>query len=84
MTSLTKRLTGKSTGQAMEYKEESVHNVPAAAQNAIVFIVKKVEDSILHIMTMPVIITPPSAMPKTPVANPLGTLLRAPNALVIK
>ena len=28
MTSLTKRLTGKGTGQAIEYKEESVHNVP--------------------------------------------------------
>ena len=55
MTSLTKRLAGKGTGQAMEYKEESVHSALTIAPNAIVFIVKKVEDSTLWVMTMPVI-----------------------------
>ena len=83
MTSLTKRLMGKGTGQAMEYKEESVHNVPTAAQNAIVSIAKKVEDNILHVMTVPVIM-PPSAVPKTPVANLLSALLKAPIVMVIK
>ena len=83
MTSLTKRLTGKGTGQVMEYEEESVHNVLTAAHNAIVSIANKVKDNVLHVMTTP-IITPPSGKPKTPVASPLGALLRAPNALVIK
>ena len=36
MTSLIKRLMGKGAGQAIEYKEESVHNVLTADQNAIV------------------------------------------------
>ena len=83
MTSLTKRLMGKGTGQAIEYKEKFVHNMPTAAQNAIVSIAKKVEDNVLHIMTVPVIMLP-SAMPKIPEVNPLGVLPRAPNALVIK
>ena len=55
MTSLTKRLIGKGTGQAMEYKEESVHNVHTAACNTIVSIAKKVEDNVMCVMTMPVI-----------------------------
>ena len=83
MTSLTKRLTSKGTGQAMEYKEELVHNVLAAAHNAIVSVAKKVKDNVLHVMTMPVIMLP-SAMPKTPAANPPGALPKVPNALVIK
>ena len=83
MTSLAKRLMGEGTGQAMEYKGESVHNVPKAACNAVVSIVKMVEDIILHVMIAPVI-TLPSAMLKMPVANPLGALPKAPNALVIK
>ena len=83
MTSLTKRLTGEGTGQAMEYKEELVHNAPMAARNTIVFMAKKVEDNVLHVVTAPVIM-PPSAMPKTPEANPLGVLPKVPNALVIK
>ena len=74
---------GEGTRQAMEYKKELVHNVPTATRNAIVSIAKKVEDNILRIMTMPVIM-PPSAAPKTPLANPPSTLLRAPNALVIR
>ena len=74
---------GKGTGQAMEYEEELVHNVPTAALNAIVSMAKKIEDNVLCIMTMPVIM-PPSAKPKNPIANPLGALLKAPNALVIK
>ena len=49
MTSLTKRLMGKGTGQAMEYEEELVHNVPTAALNAIVSMAKKVEDNVLCI-----------------------------------
>ena len=83
MTSLTERLTGKGTGQAMEYEEESVHNAPMAARNAIVSVAKKVEDNVLHVMIAPVI-TPPSAVPKTPEANLLGVLPKAPNALIIK
>ena len=82
MTSLTKRLTGKGTGQAMEYEEKSVHNVPTAARNAIVSMAKKVEDNVLRVMTAPVV-TPQSAAPKTPEANPPGVLSKAPNALVI-
>ena len=56
---------------------------PTAARNAVVSMAKKVEDNVLRVMTMPVV-TPPSAMPKTPEANPLGILPKAPNALVIK
>ena len=47
MTSLTERLTGKGTGQAMEYEEESVHNAPMAARNAIVSVAKKVQGQYL-------------------------------------
>ena len=53
----------------MEYKEELVHNVPTAAHNAIVSIAKKVEDNVLHVMTVPVIM-PPSAMLKSPSSQP--------------
>ena len=83
MTSLTERLTGKGTGQVMEYKEESVHNVPMAAHNAVVSVAKKVKDNVLHVMTT-LVITPPSAMLKIPEANPPGILPKAHNALVIK
>ena len=83
MTSLTKRLTGKGTGQAMEYEEESVQNMQMAAHNAIVSVAKKIEDNVLRVMTAPVI-KPPSAAPKTPEANPPSILPKAPNALVIK
>ena len=55
MTSLTKRLMGEGTGQAMEYKEELVHNVPTAARNTIVSIAKTIKDKVLHVMTTPVI-----------------------------
>ena len=67
----------------MEYKEELVHNTPMAARNAIVSVAKKVEDNVLRVMTV-LVVTPPSATPKTPEANPLGVLPKAPNALVIK
>ena len=67
----------------MEYEEELVQNVLTAAQNAIVYIAKKVKDNVLHVMAMPVIMLP-SAAPKIPEANPPGTLPKAPNALVIK
>ena len=83
MTSLTKMLTGEGTGQAMEYEEELVHNVPTAAHNTIVSVAKKVKDNVLYVMTTPVI-TPPSTMPKISEANPLGVLPKAPNTLVIK
>ena len=83
MTSLTERLTGKGTRQAMEYEEESVHNTPMAARNAVVSMAKKVEDNVLRVMTAPVVMLP-SAVPKTPEANPPGILPKAPNALVIK
>ena len=83
MTSLTKRLMGKGTRQAMEYEEDSVHIVLTAAQNAIVSIAKKVKDNILCMMTALVIMLP-SAMLQTPVANPPNALCRVPNALIIK
>ena len=83
MTSLTERLTGKGTRQAMEYEEELVQNVLMAARNAIVSVAKKVEDNVLCVMTVPVV-TPPSTAPNTPEANLLGVLPKAPNALVIK
>ena len=82
MTTLTEKLTGEGTGQAMEYEEESVHNVPTAARNAIVSIAKKDEDNVLHVMTAPIIM-PLSAMPQNPASKPC-TLLRAPNTLIIK
>ena len=52
----------------MEYEEELVHNILAAARNAIASVAKKIKDNFLHVMTTP-IVTPPSAVPKTPVAN---------------
>ena len=67
----------------MEYEEESVHNAPTAARNAVVSVAKKVEDNVLRVMTAPVI-TPPSAAPTTPEADSPGILPKAPNALVIK
>ena len=67
----------------MEYEEELVHNVPTAAHNAVVSVAKKVKDNILCVMTAPVV-TPPSATLKTPEANLLGILPKAPNALIIK
>ena len=83
MTSLTERLTGKGTRQAMEYEEESVYSMPMATRNAVVSVAKKVKDNVLCVMTAPVV-TPPSAVLKTPEANPPGVLPKAPNALVIK
>ena len=83
MTSLTERLTGEGTRQAMEYEEKLVHNAPTAAHNAIVSMAKKVEDNILHVMTVPVVMLPSTA-PKTPEANPPGVLPKVPNALIIK
>ena len=67
----------------MDYEGELVHNVPTAARNAVISMAKKVEDNVLHVMTMPVIM-PLSTAPKSPATNPLSTLLRAPNALIIK
>ena len=83
MTSLTKRLMSEGTRQAMEYEEELVHNVPTAAQNAIVSMAKKVKNNFLCVMTSPVV-TLPSTPLKVPEANPPGILPKAPNALVIK
>ena len=74
---------GKGTGQAMEYEEESVHNVPTGACNTVVSVVKKVEDNVLHMMTT-LVVMPPSAAPKTPEANRPGILPKVPNTLVIK
>ena len=53
----------------MEYEEELVHNMPMAARNAIVSMVKKVEDNVLHVMTAPVIIRhhPPCRRPQKPI-----------------
>ena len=74
---------GKGTGQAIEYKEESVHNVPTAAQNNIVSMAKKVKDNVLCVMTAPVIRTPYATL-KTPESNLPGVLPKATNGLVIK
>ena len=68
MTSLTKRLTGKGAGQAMEYKEESVNNMPTSARTATVSIAKKVEDNIFHMVSTPVITLPYHA--KNPSGQP--------------
>ena len=83
MTSLTKRLMGKGTGQKIEYEEELIHNIPVAAWNAIVSVAKKVEDNVLHMMTT-LVIALQSTTPQNPVANLPHALLRVPNALVIK
>ena len=83
MTSLTKRLMGKGTRQAIEYDKEFVHNILTVARNAAVSIAKKVKDNVLHVMTAPIIMLP-SAVPKFPVTKPLSALLRVHNALIIK
>ena len=83
MTSLTKRLTGEGTVQAMEYEEELVHNVLTAAQNAVVSIAKKVKDNVLHMMTV-LVIVPQSTAQQSPAANLPHALLRVPNAFIIK
>ena len=83
MTILTKRLTGKGTRQAMEYEEELVHNVPVAAQNAIVSVAKKVKDNVLYMMTT-LVIAPQCAVLQNQAANPQHALLRLPNALATK
>ena len=67
----------------MEYKEELVHSVLMATRNIIVSITKKVEDNVLHVMTILVIVLQ-SAAPQNPVVNPPCALLRAPNAIVIR
>ena len=83
MTSLTERLAGKGTRQAIEYEEESVHNVLPIVQNAIMPIAKKVKQNILHMMTMHIIMPQPATL-QNPVTNLICTVLKAPNALVIK
>ena len=84
MTSLTKRLTGKGTRQAMEYEGGvGAQCADGCPQHAIVSMAKKVKDNVLHVMTAPVIM-PLSTTPKIPEANPPGILPKAPNALVIK
>ena len=67
----------------MEYEEESVHNAPAIAWNAIVSVAKKVEDTNLHVMTAPIIMPKP-VVPQDPAANLPHALLKASNTLVIK
>ena len=83
MTSLTERLAGEGIRQDMEYEEELMHNALTIAQNSIISVAKKVEDSVLYMMIAPVFM-PHHAAPQDPVANPLHTLVKAPNALVIK
>ena len=62
MTSLIKMLVGEGTGQAMEYEEELVQNVPSIYQNAIVSLAKKVKDNILHMMIAPIITLLPAIL----------------------
>ena len=66
----------------MEYEEDLVHNVWAITQNAIMFITFKVKDNVLHMMAVLVSTLQPSTL-QNPVANPLCTLLKVPNALII-
>ena len=67
----------------MEYEEKLVHNVLAIAQSTIVLVAKKVEAIVLCMITAPVIVPQPTAL-QNPAANQPFTLLKAPNALVIK
>ena len=60
-----------------------MHNLLAIAWNSIVSVAKKIEDNMLHIMTVQVIALQPT-VPQNPVANPLYALFKVPNALVIK
>ena len=83
ITSLTEKLMGKGTGQAMEYKQELVHNVLAVAWNTIVMLAKKVEHNVLCVMTALIIVLQ-STMPQNPAANLQHALLKVPNTLVIK
>ena len=83
MMSLTERLAGEGTRQDMEFEEDLVHNVLAITWNSIISVAKKVEDSILYMMTAPVITLQPSTL-QDPVANLPRALFKVPNALVIK
>ena len=83
MTSITKRLVNKGTRHALKYEEELVHSAMAVSQNAIICMAKKVEDNVLLVMTVPVY-APQPITAQNPVATPLCTLLKAPNALIIK
>ena len=83
MTSLTERLAGEDARQDMECGEKSVHNTLAIAQNAIILVAKKVKDNVLHMMTAPVIVLQPTVL-QDPTANLACTLLKVPNAFVIK
>ena len=76
MTSLTERLVGKGTRQAMEYEEELVYNAPAIACNAVGYMAKKLEDNILHAIKAPVIALQPIA-PSNPAANLSCAFLKA-------
>ena len=60
-----------------------MHNVLAITQKAVVSMVNKVQDNILYVVMAPVIALQPFAPSNSP-ANMLHTLLRGPNALVIK
>ena len=52
---LTERLAGKGTRKDMEYEEELVHNGLAIAWDNIITVAKKVEDSMLYVITAAVI-----------------------------
>ena len=67
----------------MEYKGEFLNNSQDIAQNAAVSIALKVKDNLLHIMIVPVIVLQPT-VPFNPMANLLHTLIKVPNALIIK
>ena len=57
--------------------------MPTAAQNTIVSIAEKVKDNVLYVITA-LVIAPKSAAQQNPAANLLHTLLRVPNAFIIK
>ena len=83
MSSLTKRLASKVIEQDIKYEKESMHNVVAITHNAVVSIASKDKDNILCIIVVLVNALHPAG-PSNPTANPIHTLLKAPNALVIK
>ena len=76
-------MAGECTGQVMEYEEELVHSTWTIAQNTIVYMAKKVEDNVMHVMTTPVIVEQ-SVLLQKPTDNPLCASLKVPNALAIK
>ena len=67
----------------MQYEEDLVHNMLFVTHNAVVSIALKVKDNVLWVINTPGIVLQ-KATQFIPEANPPSTLLKVPNALVIK